>query len=82
MINRLQYAEEQASTWRKELQIVTVEKNNFANEAEKYKQQTLQLREARTREFAFIRENVMEKVRAEFDSVRVELKIANMLGEH
>ncbi len=79
---RLQNAEEQATTWRKELHIVTIEKNNNAMEAEKYKQLTAQLKEARIREFAVIRENVLEKVRAEFDSVRVEMKIPNLHDEH
>ncbi len=51
-------------------------------EAEKYKQLTAQLREARIREFAVIRENVLEKVRAEFDSVRIEMKIPNLHDEH
>lgn len=74
-------SEEQVGTWRKEVQILTIEKNAITAEAEKFKQQTMQLKEARTREFALIRENLLEKVRAEFDTVRIELKIANMQGE-
>jgi hypothetical protein len=77
----LSSSEEQVGTWRKEVQILTIEKNAITAEAEKFKQQTMQLKEARTREFALIRENLLEKVRAEFDTVRIELKIANMQGE-
>jgi chromosome segregation ATPase len=72
---RLAQAEEQVSTWRKELQVVTVEKNALSIDVDKFRQQLQHMKESRAREFAVVRDNVLEKVRAEFDSMRIDLKV-------
>ncbi len=68
-------AEDQGDKWYKELQIANTTKINLSNQLEKLQQQYQQLKNSRTEEYSLITSNILNAVRAEFDSMKVDLKL-------
>lgn len=75
LIYRLVAAEDQGDKWYRELQIANTAKINMSNQLEKLQQQYQQLKSSRTEEYTLITKNVLNAVRAEFDSMKVDLKL-------